>query len=189
MQTSSDIGIKIKNIRTEKGYTLKQLSEETGFSIGYLSQFERGMTQIALDTLQKLCEVLEVEFQSLFQEEENRPSDISRSYEQTGTMISPQIIQYILSQNVTDFQFLPRIYELLPFANTLEEELELYEHEGEEFIYVLEGTLTVKVGDAEHVLNQGDSIQIHSSKQHNWMNRTHYVTKILAVNVPNPFVN
>lgn len=44
MDTNAAIGTKVKNLRTEKKMTLKQLSEKSGLSVGYLSQFERGLS-------------------------------------------------------------------------------------------------------------------------------------------------
>lgn len=48
MSATTDIGSKIKKYRKEKKYTLKNLSEQTGLSIGFLSQLERGITTIAI---------------------------------------------------------------------------------------------------------------------------------------------
>ena len=64
MDTNTIIGLRIKALRTEKKYTLKYLSEQTGLSIGFLSQFERGLTSIAIDSLEKIAQVLEVELSS-----------------------------------------------------------------------------------------------------------------------------
>lgn len=47
MSATTDIGSKIKKYRKEKKYTLKNLSEQTRLSIGFLSQLERGITTIA----------------------------------------------------------------------------------------------------------------------------------------------
>ena len=58
MDTNAIIGLRIKNLRTEKKYTLKYLSENTGLSIGFLSQLERGMTSIAIDSLDKISNFL-----------------------------------------------------------------------------------------------------------------------------------
>ena len=66
MDTNAIIGLRIKNLRTEKKYTLKYLSENTGLSIGFLSQLERGMTSIAIDSLDKISKVLDVELSSFF---------------------------------------------------------------------------------------------------------------------------
>ena len=45
-----DIGKKIKKLRTNKKLTLKELSERTNLSIGFLSQLERGLTTVAIDS-------------------------------------------------------------------------------------------------------------------------------------------
>ena len=44
MDHNVTIGAKVKAFRTAKKYTLKQLSEESGLSIGFLSQLERGLS-------------------------------------------------------------------------------------------------------------------------------------------------
>lgn len=84
------------------------------------------------------------------------------------------------------YTFLPRMYLLMPFSGLEQVQLELYLHDGEEFIYVLEGILTVFAEGGEYTLNPGDSIQIHSPHPHNWINQTNRITKILAINTPNP---
>ena len=65
MSATTDIGSKIKKYRKEKKYTLKNLSEQTGLSIGFLSQLERGITTIAIDSLANVADVLGVEMISL----------------------------------------------------------------------------------------------------------------------------
>ena len=61
MDTNAIIGLRIKSLRNEKKYTLKYVSENTGLSIGFLSQLERGMTSIAIDSLDKIATLLGVE--------------------------------------------------------------------------------------------------------------------------------
>lgn len=60
MNYNTSIGLKIKELRNAKKFTLKYLSEETNLSIGFLSQLERGMTSVAVDSLAKIARVLEV---------------------------------------------------------------------------------------------------------------------------------
>lgn len=60
MTINDSIGIKLKQIRTDKHMTLKELSELTGLSIGFLSQIENGKASVAIDTLSKIAEFLEV---------------------------------------------------------------------------------------------------------------------------------
>ena len=66
MDHNVTIGAKVKAFRTAKKYTLKQLSEESGLSIGFLSQLERGLSSIAIDSLAKLATILGVSLSSFF---------------------------------------------------------------------------------------------------------------------------
>lgn len=187
MNANKAIGSKVKELRMDRNLTLKQLSEASGLSIGFLSQFERGLSSIALDSLEKLAEILEV---SLFDLLEKRPSvsmddPVCHHVDLLPSEISPEIYQYMLGPVSADFVLLPRIYLLLPFGETATVS-EPYVHEGEEFIYVLEGVITMYLEDSQYVLYPGDSIHILSKQPHNWMNRTNKIARILTVNTPNP---
>ena len=172
MDHNVTIGAKVKAFRTAKKYTLKQLSEESGLSIGFLSQLERGLSSF---------------FDSSADQEK---SPVSRSFAMHCSQINPQIVQYLVNGNAQGFACLPRIFHLMPSATTSSEnQLEMNQHDGEEFIYVLEGILTVYLDGSEYCLNPGDSIQIHSQTPHDWVNNTNRVVKILTVHTPNPFVH
>ena len=189
MSQKTVIGMKIKQLRNDKQLTLKQLSDKTGLSTGFLSQLERGRSTIAIDSLTKVAEALDTSVSTFFNPAgEENGEIIVRSYEQAHTQFAPGIVQSILSKNVNDFSFLPRFYQLLPSEAQTGQEVVMYNHHGEEFIYVIEGVLTLKVGNREYVMHPGDSVQIHSEEDHNWTNRTSKITKFLAVNVPNPFL-
>jgi Uncharacterized conserved protein, contains double-stranded beta-helix domain len=167
--------------------TLKQMAEATGLSVGFLSQLERGMSSIAIDSLQTIAGVLGVPLRSFFDNEGAQTLDpVIHSFEMPTTEISSQIIQYVLSKSPEDFDFLPRIFQLMPFANSDEDKLEMYSHSGEEFIFVLEGVITMYIEDRQYTMYPGDSTQIQSNLSHNWMNRTNKVARILTVNTPNP---
>ena len=56
-----EIGEKLKTIRKEKGLTLQQLADETGLSIGFLSNLERDLSSPTVSALHKICEVLGTE--------------------------------------------------------------------------------------------------------------------------------
>lgn len=188
---NSSIGSKLKKLRTENNYTLKELSKETGLSVGLLSQVERGISTIAIDSLSKIIKIYNISLSDFFEEHrtEIELDPVMRSFNLTSDQISPYIIQFVLSNRVTEFSMLPRIYQLQPLANINRSNVELYNHYGEEFIYVLEGIVTVIVDKNQYVLYPGDSIQIHSETDHNWINNTNKVARILTVNLPNPFID
>ncbi len=188
MNHNAAVGMKIKKLRTKKKYTLKQLSEETGLSIGFLSQLERGMSTIAIDSLAKVAAILDIELSSFFESSSKANERVVRRHSQQFDQINPQMLQYILSNNIQDFSFLPRIFEILPSKEWDTEEKINYNHEGEEFVYVLEGILTIDIDGLEHTLYPGDSVQIHSNLDHNWVNNTNKITKFLSIHYPNPFL-
>lgn len=190
MDHNLTIGSKIKNLRKENNMTLKQLSEKSGLSAGFLSQLERGISTIAVDSLAKIAEILGVNLTTFFQDVEPAESNpVVRGFEASYTCISAQIIQSILSNNVSAFDTLPRLFQLMPMANPETNKLEMYSHHGEEYLYVLEGVVTVFVGENEYCLYPGDSIQIHSNMPHNWVNYTNKIAKLLSINYPNPLKN
>ena len=76
------IGSRIKDLRINKKMTLKELSEKTDLSTGFLSQLERGLTSVATDSLLNIAEALEVDLSYfLLGTIKKRENFIKRSYE------------------------------------------------------------------------------------------------------------
>ncbi|WML44683.1 XRE family transcriptional regulator [Neobacillus sp. PS3-40] len=183
-----NIGIEIKKLRTEKGITLKELSEKSELSIGFLSQLERGLTTIAVDSLEKLADILEVHLTHFFDYPHKRKDKVLRSYEhEILDLVEAGFIKYSLSPNLENKHLVPRLIEILPQKK--DEEILSYKHEGEEFIYVLEGILTVYINGERHEVYPGDSVHMESNIEHNWANYTNKKVKLLAVNTPNYIYN
>lgn len=181
-----NIGYKIKELRNSKNMTLKNLSEESGLSVGFLSQLERGLTSIAVDSLESIAEILGVNLSYFFEVQNKSDKKVLKSYErQVLSMQEGGFIAYSLCQNLEDKAFIPKLIEVFPHKT--DEEVALYKHSGEEFIYVLEGILTVYLDNEIYDLYPGDSIFLNSSIVHNWSNNTNKVVKLIAVNSPNYF--
>lgn len=190
MDHNLTIGSRIKALRTEKKYTLKQLSDETGLSVGFLSQAERGISSIAIDSLAQIADCLGVTLSSFFAEEDAEPHDpdpVVHAFDLRYTAIGPQIVQAILSHNNRQYGILPRIFRLMPFAEPGAVP-EMYTHSGEEYIYVLSGVVTVWLDGRSYTLYPGDSMQIRSDLPHNWVNNTTRMAELLSINYPNPFL-
>src|SRR5699024_5701665 len=82
-----------------------------------------------------------------------------------------------LTGDVQNPVFEPMLVILLPG----EEDKTVSAHRGEEFIYVLSGTLTVKLNDEVSELEPGDSFHINSTISHTWYNSTSAVVKLIYV--------
>ncbi|GLI54907.1 DNA-binding protein [Propionigenium maris DSM 9537] len=183
---TANIGEKIKELRVGKGMTLKDLGEKVELSTGFLSQLERGLTTISVDVLQRISLELGVELTYFFREIKKEKKIVMRGYEkEVYEVVNSQFIHYHLSNDLTDKTMVPRIIDILPREK--QERIKGYSHEGEEFVYVLEGILTLVMDDREEILYPGDSAHYSSASLHNWGNDTSKKTRIIAVGTPNSY--
>lgn len=195
---NKNIGSKIKKLRTQKQMTLKDMSEKTNLSIGFLSQLERGLTSVATDSLEKIADVLEVDLTYFFIKPREQNNVIIRGYEkEVFEIVNGKEINYHLSSNLKDKEMFPRMVDILP-GN---EESSQFNYTGEEFIYVIEGILTVSISGYEKELYPGDSMHYsykniiskdgEASKvvnqDHSFFNRTNKMVRVLVVSTPNPY--
>lgn len=178
-----EIGKKIKELRIAKNMTLKDLSNKTGLSIGYLSQLERGLTSTAISSLQSISKALGLHLTYFFPLPKENTKRIIRSFEQKVFQVqNSNSIFHSLANDVEGKNLSPMLVTILPSAS--DEDITPFSHEGEEFLYILEGILTVIIDNEKHVLYPGDSMHINSRTPHYWGNLTNKVVKFLTVNTP-----
>lgn len=182
MTQNEQIGAKIKSCRLEKGMTLKQLSDLVDLSVGFLSQAERGLATISLNSLYRLATVLEVDVSSFFNASANEERDqfVVRGYERNCLRVTPDFIYYALCPDPKRSEIFLEIYELLPGAGG---EGEGYQNQQEEYLYVIEGVLNAWIDDCEYQLYPGDSMWIPSNHKHKWQNKTPHMVKLLSVGI------
>jgi transcriptional regulator with XRE-family HTH domain len=177
------IGQQIKELRQQHKLTLKEVSQATHLSIGFLSQLERGLTDVAIDSLAAIAEVLGVELASFFQVSRKHHPHILRSYEKEVCRVDAgRFIHYHLTTGTANLSLLPRLIEILPLDS--DEPIAPYPHAGEEFVHVLEGTLTLFLNDERQELFPGDSAHYPSTIPHNWANYTNKMVRLLVVSQP-----
>lgn len=173
------IGDKIKNLRKEKKLTLKEISEKTHLSISFLSQVERMKSSLTLESLKKISEVLQVNPSYFFTNEtsETQQPTVIRGMDKHGDSNLDQFIYKDLSGKHPNLGFNP----LLVILNPGENKGKQFTHHGKEFLYVLEGELTVQINEDDYRLLEHDSIIINSSSPHYWLNLTKDPVKFLCV--------
>lgn len=111
---------------------------------------------------------------------------VLRSYEREILRIEgSSIIEYAMTNMADRGEMLPKLVEILP-QKEVEESLP-YPHEGEEFVYVLEGILTLQIEADVCDLYPGDCAHYKSTRTHNWSNQTNKVVKFITINTPNLF--
>ncbi|MEI4770254.1 XRE family transcriptional regulator [Psychrobacillus sp. FJAT-51614] len=165
---SSNIGTILKTIRKERKLTLKVLARQTGVSISFLSQVERGRSSVTLESLKKIADALKVNPTVFFPENEK---------EKELEEIRQQFYYKDLSCGIREATYSPILVTLQPGQN----EGNAFSHGGHEFIFVIEGTLTVVVDDQKEELKEHQSIMFDANRTHYWYNLTDQPIKFLVV--------
>lgn len=171
---------KIKELRIQNGLTLKDLSEKTDLSISFLSQVERGASSLAITSLKKIADSLNVKITDFFENEPNH-SYLVKEGEQKPFKIEGSAFTYTrLSGQFSGRSLEPMIVSLKPNQSSIQQ----YSHPGEEFYYVLKGAVIFTVDGTDYFMKKGDSIHFPSSSQHTMENPLSDESVILCVLTP-----
>ena len=162
----AEIGKRIKAFRTQKRITLEQLARQAGFTKGYLSKVEKSKKSPPVSTLGILARVLGVTISALLGEDAPRTS-LCLVRKDERPLISRDGTAFGYSYEAMAYKYPNKIME--PFILTLPvkpKKRTLYQHEGEEILFVIQGTMKFLHGNEEYVVNEGDCIYFDSSLPH-----------------------
>jgi transcriptional regulator with XRE-family HTH domain len=180
-----EVGKRIGELREDAGISLQELAERTGYSSALLSQFENHMVSPPLGALIKLSRALGVDVGDFFGEVADQNFILVRSDERetVSRVASKDGVSLGYTYEALGFGLKDRRME--PFVVTLEpvpiREKHLSVHEGEEFIYVLDGRMKIRLGDHIDILDPGDSIYFKCMTPHHVTCEGEDPAKILAV--------
>lgn len=171
----------IKKIRLENNMSQERLAELSGLTKGYISKIENSDTAPPFSTLSKIANALNVDITILTAEELEIPADIDLCIVRKGEgkKISSATLQgyhyealaYKKSgKNMEPFFLMPAF-----------DEKAIFFHDGEEFMYILEGTHEFIYDNKKYILNEGDSIYFDSRIPHTGRSIGKKRAKILAV--------
>ncbi len=176
-EPSLKLGEKIKNLRTSKGLTLGDISEKTGFSEALLQDIENEKIHPPLATIIKLSKALDTIMSSLISEGGKKYSVMRAKDHKVHPRKASQLYKYFsLSEEVEDRHVDSFIVKLYP-----NDKEEITVHDGEEFIYVLDGEVKVIIDNNVEVISIGESIHYHSTLPHFITSNTDKPALILAV--------
>lgn len=158
----------LRRLRSRAGLTLQQLSERVGISPSTLSKIENGQLSPTYEKIAALALGLEVDVGELFTQVP-RPIPLGRrSITRSGEGVKHETPQYtyeVLNADLSDKRFVPLVTTVK--AHSIGEFRGLLRHDGEEFIYVLEGTVVLNTEFyAPTVLKKGDSVYFDSTMGH-----------------------
>jgi transcriptional regulator with XRE-family HTH domain len=179
-----DVGERLRTIRHLRRRTLKDIAAGAGLSESFLSQVERGRTNVSISSLQRIAAALGVDVSDVFTiDGAVRPRLVRRNARETisfGNLARKSLLTPKPFHSVEVFAA-----EFEPGGSTGDEP---YTHgDSEEVFFVLRGRCELQVGDELFDLGPGDSVQYRSSTPHRVRNRSDELAEVLFVISPPSF--
>ena len=191
MENLTNIGQKVKSIRESKSISVEQLAQGSGLSVDQITLIEENQNLPSLAPKIKIARVLVVRLGTFLDDSQDIGPVVCRKVDQPkGVSFSSETAS---SHNYLNFFSLAqskvgRSMEpfLIDIDSASSDGYQLSSHEGEEFLYVLEGVIEITYGKSKYVLESGESIYYDSIVEHNVHAANESKAKILAV-VYTPF--
>lgn len=163
-----DIGLKLKELRILKGLTQEELADRAELSKGFISQLERNLTSPSIATLMDILQCLGTTTAEFFTEEPDEQVVFGKAdyFEKIDTDLKNEIKWIIPNAQKNRME---------PILLTLEAGGETYldnPHEGEEFGYVLQGSVIIHLGTKVYKAKKGESFYFTSDKNHYLTSKT-----------------
>ncbi|MDD6209401.1 MAG: cupin domain-containing protein [Bacteroidales bacterium] len=191
MENNQQVGSKIKAIRESKGLTIEDVAERSSLSTEQIYRIEEDIELPSLAPLIAIARVLGVRLGTFLDDHDeigpvvckNGEKDKSISFSNNADDARKHMGYYSLAKSKSGRHMEPFIIEV---TSSGEELYAQSSHEGEEFIYVLEGSIEINYGKKIYRLSQGDSIYYDSIVAHHVHAISGESARIMAV-VYTPF--
>lgn len=152
------IGSRVKEARKRAGLTLKQLADATELTSPFLSRVENGLLMPSIPTLRTISLTLRVDIEYFFRSQNEKGYVISRGGSRKAQTSDLGFqLELVFEQAGESFLMFMEPAVLISQKSTQPENWELVTHEGQEFMYVLEGKLELLVGKERHVMKKDDA--------------------------------
>jgi len=187
MDNTQIVGEKIKSIRETKQISVSELAERTGLAEEQINRIENNVDIPSLAPLIKIARALGVRLGTFLDDQDEVGAVVCRKEELNNSTISfsnnamnarTHMQYHSLSNSKADRHMEPFIIDIEATDETI---YELSSHEGEEFIFVMEGAVEIAYGKKYHVIEAGDSIYYDSIVPHHVHGYQGQAAKILAV--------
>jgi len=186
MGTNKNVGKKIEIIRNQKNITIEQLAERCGFSTEMMSRIEQDQAIPSLGHLIKVARVLGVRLGTFLDDMDTLGPIVTRkstlkqgiSFSNKNSGSNADLDFYPMASDKSGRHMEPFLVDIKPSKTG---EYNLSSHEGEEFIYVLNGNVEISYGKETYLLSEGDSIYYDSLVDHHVHSADQAPAQILGV--------
>lgn len=168
------VGRNIKSVRSEKNMTLEQVANQTGFSVEYLKDLEAGKVIPPVGTLLQIARAMGIDSGYFLKEEEVKLEKRVKEYsKRTDNYAYTTLTPGAENKHLKAFRVV-----IDPMT---EHKGVGYQHEGEEFVYVLSGKVEILVGDNVNALEKDDCLHFNSGIKHNLRNTGKKEAELLVI--------
>lgn len=188
MNNHSVVGAKIKGLRETKNLSIDVIAERSGLTVEQIESIENDVNLPSLGPLIKIARALGVRLGTFMDDNdalgpivcraEDREKDSSISFSNGATDARKHMEYHPLAQQKAGRHMEPFVIDINPEENP---NFPLSDHEGEEFIYVMQGEVEIVYGKETYTLKEGDSIFYDSIVKHHVHGAPGKSAKILAV--------
>ena len=178
-----EIGDKIRRLRVQKQLTQEELANRCELSKGFISQVENDLTSPSIATLMDILEILGTNLTEFFSEKEEER--VTFKYEDMFETENEDLKYKLmwLVPNAQKNEMEPIMITLDPNGKYIEEE----PHEGEEFGFVLSGTIYLHLGDRRYKVKKGESFYYSAKENHYISNAGKNSAKVIWISTPPSF--
>ena len=168
------VGKKIKKERTRKKMSLDYVANETGFSIEYLKMIEAGKKIPPVGALLQIARALRIDSGFFLKEQESSLKSRIKAYtKRTENYAYTTLTPGAENKHLKAFKVSIKAGQDHKGVG--------YQHEGEEFVYVLKGKIELTVGDHVNILSLGESLHFNSGIRHKLRNIAEKKAELLVV--------
>ena len=185
---NSFVGSKIKGLRETKNLSIEEIAERSGLTVEQINSIENDVNLPSLGPLIKIARALGVRLGTFMDDNDalgpvvtrakDREKDSSISFSNGATDARKHMEYHPLAQQKAGRHMEPFVIDINPEENP---NFQLSAHEGEEFIYVMQGVVEIEYGKDKYLLTEGDSIFYDSIVKHHVHGAPGKSAKILAV--------
>lgn len=172
------LGTRLREMRRQKGYSLRSLAEKSDLSANTLSLIENGKTSPSVSTLQQIAIALNIPITTFFEDAgKKNPVIYTRRSERVGAKFLHGKLEE-LGSGVGNMGLQPFVITFNPHTNSGPQPLT---HDGSEVVYCLSGKVIYRVADVEYALEPGDSLFFASKVPHSWYNPLETTSQVIIV--------
>ena len=179
-----DIGEKLRQLRTLRNLTQEEMADRCELSKGFISQVERNLASPSIATLTDMLECLGSSLREFFSQDDDEKTVFSENdmfVKEDPETLKGSITWLIPSAQKNSME--PILVEM----NEGGRSPDVLAHEGEEFGYVLSGTVTLVVGNRALRVRTGESFSIRPAQKHFILNNGKRPAKVLWISTPPNF--